>query len=172
MAQPTPVAYTLSAPAGVVGDITRVDETNVEPANLIAVSSVYAQAYGIPMAYATGGISQWQGSNVAADFCGILARTAPEISGNTNQGLTDTIPNSSFPNNLVVRGYVSVVCTIGTPARGGVVYVRTVASGSKNIGDLEATTDPGNNVALSLTQASWAVDGKDANNITELRVAR
>jgi len=165
-------AYLYNAPTGVPGDITRVDETNAEPAMLVAVSSVYAQAYGIPMVYASGGISQFGASNAAADFAGILARSAPEISGNTNQGLTNTVPNPQQPQNFVVRGYVSVLCPTGTPTRGGVVYIRTVASGGKAVGDLEATSDPGNNVALSLTQASWATDGKDADNNAEIRVAR
>jgi|WetSurMetagenome_2_1015567.scaffolds.fasta_scaffold171989_2 hypothetical protein len=165
-------AYLYNAPAGVVGDITRTDESSVEPAMLIAVSSVYAQAYGIPVAYASGGVSQWQGSNVAADFAGVLARTAPEISGNLNSGFTDTTPNPLQPQNLLVRGYVSVLCKVGTPARGGVVYIRTVVSGSKAIGDFEATSDPGNNVALSSTQATWASDGMDADLNAELRVYR
>lgn len=166
------VAYLYSAPAGIPGDITRVDETNVEPAMLVAVSTVFAQAFGIPMAYVAGGISQFQTSNVAADFAGVLVREVPSISGNTTQGFTDNIPYPAVPQGLAVRGYVSVLCTIGTPARGGIVYIRTVAASGKFIGDFEAVSDPGNNVALSATQAEWATDGKDANNNTELRIAR
>lgn len=165
-------SYLYQAPAGVVGDITRVDETNVEPAMLIAVSSVYAQAFGIPMAYASGGISQWQGSNVAADFAGILIRSAPAIAGDTSQVFSTSTPNPVVPNNMMVRGYASVYCTIGSPVRGAIVYIRTVAASGKAIGDLEATSDPGNNVALSTDQASWATDGKDANNISEIRLRR
>jgi hypothetical protein len=166
------VSYLYQAPSGVPGDVTRVDETSVEPAKLIAVSSVYAQAFGIPMVYNTGGISQWGGSNVAADFAGVLIREAPGISGNTLQGFDDTIPNPDQIQGMAVRGYVSVKCPTGTPARGGIVYIRTVAAMGKAVGDFEATSDPGNNVALSLTQASWAVDGKDADNNTEIRIAR
>ena len=167
-------AYLFQAPTGVPGDITRTDETNVEPAMLVAVSSVFAQAFGIPMAYVAGGISQWQGSNVAADFAGVLVREVPSISGSlsSDASLGGGVPNPLQPNGLAVRGYVSVLCTIGTPARGGVVYIRTVASGGKAIGDFEAVSDPGNNVALSATQAEWASDGKDASNNAELRIAR
>jgi len=165
-------SYLYQAPAGVPGDITRTDESNVEPAMLVAVSSVYAQAFGIPMVYNSGGISQFATGNVAADFAGVLVREVPSISGSVAQGLDDATPNSAFPQGLCVRGYISVKCTIGTPVRGGVVYVRTVAASGKAIGDFEATADAGNNVALSLTQASWAVDGKDASNNTELRIAR
>lgn len=165
-------AYLYQAPNGVAGDITRTDESNVEPAMLVAVSTVYAQAFGIPMAYVANGISQWQGSNVAADFAGVLVREVPSISGNLNSGFTDNIPNPDQVQGLVVRGYVSVKCAIGTPARGGLVYIRTVADTGKFIGDFEAVSDPGNNVVLSATQAEWATTGKDSDNNAELRIAR
>lgn len=165
-------SYLYSAPAGVPGDITRTDESNVEPARLIALSSVFAQAYGIAMRYVSGGIQQFTTSLTAADFAGVLARSAPEISGNTNQGLDDTTPNPDVPNNLLVRGYISVKCTAGTPARGGIVYVRIVSATDRPIGAFEAASDGGNSVALSSTQATWASDGLDADLNAELRVAR
>lgn len=167
-------AYLYQAPAGVPGDITRVDETNVEPAMLDAVASVYAQKYGIPMVYGSdGNIQQYASGNTAAQFAGILARSAPEISGNLNAGFDDTVPNPVQPQNLVVRGYVSVKCAVGTPVRGGVVWIRVVASSGHVIGDLEtADAGAGATVALSLTQASWACNGKDADNNAEIRVAR
>ena len=167
-----PPAYLYQAPAGVPGDITRVDETNVEPANLIAESGTYAQAFGIPMKYATGGIKQFVGGETAADFAGVLVREVPSISGNTNQGFDNTTPNPDVPNGLAVRGYINVKCTQGTPARGGIVYVRVEADTGKAIGDFEAVSDTTKSVALSATQASWASDGKDANNNAELRIAR
>ncbi len=167
-----PPAYLFTAPNGVVGDISRTDETNVEPAMLIAVSSTFAQAFGIPMVYATGGISQFSTGKVAADFAGILVREVPSISGNANQGFDDTVPNPETVSGLAVRGYVNVKCTQGTPARGGVVYVRVVAATGKYIGDLEATSDTSLSVALTTAQATWAVDGKDADNNTEIRIAR
>lgn len=166
-------AYLYQAPNGVVGDISRSDETNVEPAMLIAVSSVFAQAFGIPMVYATGGISQYSSGKVAADFAGILARSAPEISGDSSQGFTNTIPNPDQAQNLVVRGYVNVKCAVGTPARGGVVWIRVVASSGHVIGDLEtADAGAGATVALSTEQATWATDGKDADGNAEIRIAR
>lgn len=164
-------SYLYQAPNGVPGDITRTDETNVEPAMLVAVSTVFAQAFGIPMCYVAGGISQFSTGKVAADFAGVLVREVPSISGNTNQGLTDNIPYSAQVQGLAVRGYVSVKCVYGTPARGGIVYIRVVASSGHAIGDFDATSDA-DNVALSLTQASWAIDGKDADNNTEMRIAR
>lgn len=169
---PTPQAYQFQAPAGVPGDITRVDETSSEPAMLIAVTSVFAQSFGIAMVYASGGISQIGSGFAQADFGGVLVRQAPGISTN-GDALTGNIPNPDQVQAWVVRGYINVICGYGTPARGGVVYVRTVAnSNNELVGTFDATSDPSNNVALTVTQATWASDGKDASNNAELRVYR
>lgn len=166
-------ALLYSAPAGVPGDVTRVDESNIEPAMLIAQSAVYAQAFGIPVKYATGGISQFVSGDVATSFAGVLIREVPSISGSAAQGLTDNIPDPTVPQGFCVRGYVNVICVAGTPARGGVVYVQSVANGGVAVGAFRADgTDSGNAVALTLAQASWAVDGLDADKNTELRIAR
>jgi hypothetical protein len=168
---PSAQAYTYQAPAGVPGDITRTDESNTEPAMLIANgSSVFAQSFGIAMVYNTGGITQW-GSNVQADFAGVLVRQIG-IS-DSSDGLTGNIPNAVQVQALLVRGYINVLCGYGTPARGGAVYVRTIAnSNNENVGTFDATSDGSNNVVLTVTQASWATDGKDGSNNAELRVAR
>lgn len=162
-------AYLYNAPSGVEGDITRTDESNVEPAMLV---SPFAQKFGIPVKYATGGIVPFAGGEVAADFAGVLTRAAPGISNTVLSGFDDNVPNPETPQNLMVRGYASVKCTIGTPVRGGVVYVRIVAASGKAIGDFEATADGSNNIALTAAQAEWASDGKDDSNNSEIRVAR
>ncbi|MDH4163318.1 MAG: hypothetical protein OEW15_11615 [Nitrospirota bacterium] len=169
---PSPQAYTYQAPAGVPGDITRVDESNVEPAMLVAVADVFAQSFGIGMVYNGAGISQVGFGTTAAQFAGVLVRQAPGISSNSD-ALTGNIPNPVQVQGLCVRGYVNVLCVYGTPARGGVVYLRVNSSvNNTQVGTFDATSDSTDNVALSLTQASWASSGKDANNNAELRIAR
>jgi hypothetical protein len=165
-------AYLYQAPNGVIGDITRVDESNVEPAQLVALSSVYAQVFGAAMRYVTGGIQQWTTGLTKADFAGVLVREVPSISGNSNSGLNDTVPNPDAVQGLLVRGYVNVKCTAGTPARGGTVYVRIVSATDRPIGAFEASSDSSNSVALDAAQATWASDGVDADGNAELRIAR
>lgn len=167
------VSYLFEAPNGVAGDITRTDESNVEPAMLVAVSSVFAQAFGIPMVYVAGGISQYATGNVAADFAGVLVREVPAIGGTGSDLSFATVPYPVVPQGLCVRGYISVLCAAGTPARGGVVYVQVVANGPIGIGAFRADgTDGGNAVALTATQAEWASTGVDAFGNAELRIAR
>lgn len=169
---PSPQAYTYQAPAGVPGDITRTDDSNVEPAMLVAVASVFAQSFGIGMVYNTGGISQVGSGTAATAFAGVLVRQAPGISSNSD-ALTGNVPNPLQIQGLCVRGYVNVLCVYGTPVRGGVVYLRVNSSVNNTlVGTFDATSDSTDNVALTLTQASWASSGKDANNNAELRIAR
>jgi hypothetical protein len=174
---PQSQAYTYSAPAGVPGDVSRPGDSKVEPGMLQPVASVYAQSYGIAMVDVAGGFAQFGPGNAATDFAAVLVRQAPGISEN-DQGLTGNIPNAVQTQGLLVQGYINVLCGYGTPTRGlgaggGVVYVRTVANANNpNVGTFDATSDPGNNVALTATQATWATDGKDSNNNAELRVWR
>lgn len=172
---PSSQAYLFSAPVGVPGDLTRTDDSNVEPAKLVAAGGVFAQAFGIPMKYVAGGIQQFNGgAEVAADFAGVLVREAPGISGDiaSDAALQPTVPYAPQVQGLCVRGYVSVLCVSGTPARGGIVYVQIIAAGGFTVGSFRADADGGNTIALTATQAEWATTGKDANNNAELRIAR
>lgn len=167
------ISYLTQAPAGVAGDITRADESNVEPAMLIAATGVYAQAFGIPVKYVAGGVQQFTGSEAATDFAAVLVREAPGIAGDNAQTLASYVPYPQQIQGVCVRGYVNVVCVAGTPARGGVVYVQITLNNGVAVGSFRADgTDGGNAVALTLTQASWASTGKDSSNNAELRVAR
>lgn len=165
-------AYLYQSPAGVPGDITRVDQTSVEPALLI---TPFPLNFGLPMMYATGGVS-FAAAPTAAAFAGVLARAVPGISQSVSDEAVSVFqPNQDEVNGLVVRGYVNVLCTVGTPVRGNIVYMRTVAAAGKLVGDLEATSDPGNNVALTATpigNVTWASDGKDSFNNAEIRIAQ
>lgn len=147
--------------SGVAGNITRQLECTVE--NGFLNSAKPCLKFGVPVKLVSGKFEPIEASGTAADFKGILVRTAPGISGS----LTDPdAPNVAVPQGIMRRGYAAVVCTIGTPVRGGIVYMRVVAGSGKNIGDFEATADGANNVAL--TGVEWAVSNKDANNIAEI----
>lgn len=170
------ISYLKQAPTGVPGDITRPDESNVEPIMLVGVGDplVYPAALGVPLKLVTGGAQQFNGGEeTKASFAGILVREAPGLSGGiaSDSVLTPVAPNPLQPQGMLVRGYISVLCVAGTPARGGVVYVQITAHSGANPGDFRADgTDSGNAIALDLTQATWATDGLDANLNAEIRV--
>lgn len=178
---PTAQAYTFSAPAAFAGDIINSDESNVEQAQLVGVGSpaVYPSAYGLAMKYVSGGIQQFNGgSETAPSFAGVLVREIPSISGSSaDDSAAPPAGGTPWANNvpvgMCVRGYVAVLCVYGTPVRGTAPYVRIVGtSNNETVGTFDATSDSSNNVVLTATQAEWASDGKDSNNIAILRIAR
>lgn len=155
------------ASSGVAGDVTRPDNTVVESGLLNASNA--PDAFGAPVKLVSGKFEAIEAGDAAADFAGILTRIAPAIAGDLVETYAGGTPNTDSVQGIAVEGYVNVVCTIGTPARGGVVYLRVVADTGKAIGDLEATADGTDNVALS--GVVWAVGGKDSSNVTEIRIS-
>ena len=159
-------SYTYRMPSGVVGSVTRSLDSTVEAAFLNASKPVLT--FGAPVKLVGGKAEPFEAGDDANDFYGVLTRVAPSISGSTAQTFASQVPNTDTAQGIATRGYVNVLCKIGTPVRGGIVYVRVVAATGKAIGDFEAIADGVNNVAL--TDAVWAIDGKDGDNITEIRI--
>ena len=135
------VAYLKYAPSGFPGNISRPGAGNntIEP---VLLGSPAPQVFGAPVKISSNKAIPFAGGEVPSNFYGILVQSTPaEGGGLTNANFTDTIPNPNNVQQVLVSGYASVICTVGTPVRGGQVYARTVTNGSKAIGDLEATAD-------------------------------
>lgn len=168
-------SYLYSAPSGVPGDVTRVDESNIEPAFLI---TPFPTNYGVAMKYATGGVTPMVASDTAAVFCGVLARAVPGISNSsTNEIVGTTVPNQVEVQGLCTRGYmnVSITSNAGTPVRGAQVYIVVTASSGHLAGAFETGANGGNNVALTGTvvgNVTWASDGVDQFGNAEIRIAQ
>ena len=171
------VSYLYQAPSGVPGDVTRKDESNIEPAMLV---SPYPANYGTAMKFAVGangtGVTPMVAADVATSFCGVLTRSAPSISGSSvNENISVNLPNSSEVQGLCTRGYVSVFCNAGTPVRGQPVYIVQTASTGHPAGSFETTSNGGNNIPLTGTEVgnvTWAADGIDSFQNAEIRIAQ
>lgn len=150
-------------PTGIAGDVTRPHLSKVEP---IAVGTPAPTAFGVPMKISAGKAIPFAGAEAASAFYGINTRSTPSVGGNINAGFSNGIPNANPVTGILRAGYISVLCKVGTPARGGAVYIRVVDASPKFIGDLEATADSTNSVIMP--NASWATDGKDAGNNAEI----
>lgn len=166
-------SYLYQAPSGVPGDITRVDESNVEPAFLI---TPFPANFGVAMKYATGGVTPMVAADAASVFAGILARAVPGISqSNVNEAVNTFQPNQSEVNGLCTRGYINVFVNAGTPVRGATVFIVQTASSGHPAGAFETTSNGGNNVALTGTvvgNVTWASDGVDSFGNAEVRIAQ
>jgi len=167
------MSYLYQAPAGVIGDISRPDHSSVEPSQLI---TPFPTAFGVPMKNVAGGSTQMVAADGAALFAGVLARSAPGISGSKNDEAVNTfVPNSTEINGICTRGYVSVFCNAGTPVRGAAVFIVQTVSAGHTIGQFETTANAGANIALTGTlvgNVTWASDGVDANGNAEIRIAQ
>ena len=160
-------SYLYRAPAGVAGNVTRPDNTVVEPGLLNP--SAAPTAFGAPVKLVSGKFEKIASGDAASVFAGVLSRVAPSIAGDLAQTFAGGTPNTASVQGIVVKGYMNVVCTQGTPVRGGAVYVRVTAASGKLVGDFETAADSG--ACVAITGATWAVDGKDATNIAEIRIA-
>lgn len=132
-------SYLYRAPSGVAGDVTRVNDTVVVQ-GLLDSAKVPA-AFGLPVKIVAGKVTKIEAGDTAADFYGVICRIAPAISGSTDETYNGGVPNADAINSIAVRGFVNVLCKIGTPAEAGAVYMRVVADTGKAVGDLEATSD-------------------------------
>lgn len=153
------------APAGYAGDITR-RETTVEPGMLNPLAA--PTAFGAVVKAVAGKFEKIAASDVAAAFYGILSRSVPTIAGDASQTFTSGTPNTAQVQGIVRRGYVNAVCTVDTPVRGGAVHMAVLTAGGDALGDLRASATVN---TVQLVGVTWAVDGKDANNIAEIRIA-
>lgn len=166
------VSYLYDAPASVVGSVTRVDLSAIEPGMLDATTPPTAFGQPVKLNIATGKFQLMGLTSVAADFYGIITRIAPAISGSLDESFAGGVPKGDQFQSILTRGYCSVLHGgTGVPSRGAVVYVRVVDGGvGKPVGQFESVADGANSVALS--NVVWASNGKDSNNIAEVRVAR
>lgn len=168
MANTAPISNTIAtrAGSGIPGEITRRLESTIESI-LLDTATDTPDEFGRAVKIVSGKARKFVSGDVAADIDGLLVRTEPAITE------ADGAPKENAVHGLLVEGYVSIVCAVGTPARTGIVYVRTVADTGKLVGDFEATFDDGgegpdaNEIVPGWV---WAVDGKDSDNVAEVRI--
>jgi hypothetical protein len=156
------MAILYRAPSGVPGDITRASETTVEAAyfDQAKVSS----AFGVAVKLVAGKLTAIEEGDSGIKIFGVLARHAPAISGPV-----DGSPNPKALQSVVTEGYINVLCKIGTPVRGGKVYVcRTANLPTIGLGEFSATLTAN---VQEVSGYSWAVDGLDESKNAEIKVS-
>lgn len=159
-------AYITEIPSGVPGDITRSSHALVEPG--VLNSAATPDSYGKAVKIVNGKFEKIASGDSASVVYGLLARSVPNVSNTLNQSFGASVPNADIIQGILVQGYMIVECKVGTPVRGGSVYVRITESGTKKVGDFETAADSGSCVALP--NVIWAVTGKDSNSCTEIRI--
>lgn len=143
-------------------DLIAVTRPNNAEVNIVFGSAV--------MADDSGGVVPVSASFTADKFVGVAGSETKSAFDYLDQNKGgEYAPKEAV--TVVQRGSISVICSSGTPAVGGDVYIRTVADSGKKIGDFEAapdideTTKAAKNVKL--TNAQWG-GGADVNKVAEL----
>jgi hypothetical protein len=164
-------SYLYQAPAGVVGDISRPDNSHVEPIFLI---TPFPAGYGVAMTYVAGGATPFVAAGTAATVAGLLVRHAPGISqSSTSEGIDTFQPNQLEVQGMLTSGFAMVKVNAGTPVRGQPVGIVQTASGGHPAGAFEVAVT-GNNIPLTATLCgnwTWASDGTDNEGHGEVRLS-
>lgn len=153
-------AYVTRAPSGFPGELSRSEGAVVVP---VAISE--AIVYGKPVKIVSNKAANIDANDTAANFFGVLQRSAPAISTDNTANTAD----SDYVQQVIRKGFCSVECATGTPALGGQVYMRVVEETTQLVGDFEAAYDygltaaamtgTGNATAGTMSATSAAVPG-------------
>jgi hypothetical protein len=122
--------------------------------------------FGAPLVYDDGAVVQAGASFTATTFVGVAGCEIKSALTYLDQQAGQYAPGE--PVSVFQRGSINVKA-YGTPALGGTVYVRTVASDgaytSEPVGAFTATNESGKTIAL--TNCQWG-GAADANGVAEL----
>lgn len=142
---------------GVQGDVSRQSQSTIESQQFN--SALAFPTYGVPGKIASNLFVPIATGDVIASVYGILVRPFPSQGANASDPLGVSVPPTTGIANVLRRGWITVVCNNGTPAKGGAVYVRTAApSGAKVIGGIEATSDGANTFIMAGATFTGAAD--------------
>ncbi len=150
-------------PNGIAGDVSRQQGSTIESVQVDP--NTPPTAYGQFCKLVSGKLQPIASGDAASVIYGILVRPFPFSNQSVSQGLGAGTPPTTGIVDVLRRGYMTVVNKQGTPAKGGIVYVRITADTGKAVADIEAAgVDSGKCVAVPATFQSAA----DANGNVEI----
>jgi len=142
-------------PAGIPGDVTRPSNSTIEPGVFDPAKPF--TAYGVPGKVVNEKFVPLEAGDAATAVYGILVRPFPTNS--SQDGLGTSTPPKTGINDVLRRGYMTVLLRSGTAAKAGQVYIRVGApTADKPLGGFEASADGTNTIALANTTFMGAAD--------------
>lgn len=143
------VAYLYRMPAGIPGDPSRMADLVVEPGTIAHTGQTGSPTqFGIPVVI--DATSKLIRGIVAADTVsapvpgpyGFLVRSYPTGASQDPLGVSTPIVTQGAACDVMRRGYMTVKCQFGTPAKGVPVYVWKSASAGQHVQGMVEATDP------------------------------
>lgn len=148
-------------PVGVLGDITRSEQTIIVPAFFAKDEPVKV---GKAACFDSSGKLDYLTDPDSQKFAGIIVRTYP---AGSDYPESTNIPKGRLVG-LMKRGRCLVHCPNGTPVMGGEVHFYKTDNGAKKIGDFSAEDDSG--YTSKLENLTWASSGVSTDKLAELEV--
>lgn len=142
-------------PAGIPGDVTRPSNSTIEPGVYDAAKSF--DGFGVPGKIVAEKFVPLEAGDAATVIYGLLARPYPTTS--SQDPLGKSTPAKTGVNDILRRGYMTVLLRAGTSAKGGAVYIRVGSPVTgKPIGGIEAAADGANTIVLADATFMGAAD--------------
>lgn len=164
------VAFNYRMPAGFAGDVNRSHPASIEPClpDPTNFPTFPGQACVID---ATSKLLRgiMAGDSGLSDIYGVAIRAYPiqQQTGGMAASFGVAALTAAQPVDVLKSGYI-MVPVVGTPAKGGIVYVwAAAASGSHVPGGFEAAATGGSTIALPANSYSFN-GGPDANGVAEV----
>lgn len=166
------VAFNFRMPGGFAGTVNRTHPASIEPclADPTSPPAFFGQAVKVVSA-SQGVAGIGAGDSALTDIYGVSVRPFPtqQMTGGPAAAFGNGVPSSIQPVDILKSGYI-MVPVVGTPVKGGAVFVWAAASsGSHVAGGFEAAATGGSTIALPQNSYSFN-GGPDANGICELIV--
>lgn len=142
-------------PSGISGDVTRLSTATIEPGVYDPAKSF--DAFGVPGKIMSEKFVPLEAGDTADNIYGLLVRPYPTTS--SQDPLGKSTPPKAGINDILRRGYMTVLLRAGTSAKGGAVYVRIGSpAAGKPIGGIEAAADGADTVELPNATFMGAAD--------------
>ena len=130
-------------PSGIPGDVSRKSHSTIE-AHIVKTAIA---AFGVFGKLTANGFAPLVASDTASSVYGLLVRSYPTQSATNGMGAV--IPQENIMHDVLVRGYMTVRCNVGTAKKAGKVFVRVGAGTDlKPVGGIEAVADGANTIEL------------------------
>jgi hypothetical protein len=148
-------AYLTRMPAGIPGALTRLEAA-------VTVPEIYDTSYpclkfGIPVKMSSGKIRPLAGSEAIADVYGILVRPYP-TQYSSSEALGTSTPYTSQMATVMVKGFMTILLSFGTAAKGAQVYACVAATGGHTIGTWGDSSDSAYCIAVANCFFTGAAD--------------
>ena len=157
--------FTYRMPAGVVGDVTRKEQSTIE--TQIMDPNTPVLAYGVCIKYVSGLVQPIASGDAATVVEGLLARPFP-VQGGVADAFGSIAPNKALPCDVMKRGYMTVQqvdFATNAATKGAQMYVQVTADTGLAVGSIVIGSDGGKAVAIA---NCFAMGPADANGLLEV----